>query len=134
MMYVKTHISKNYRAHKDVIAIDFDGTLSYGKYPACGPGNEALINLLRKILAFPPEERNYFVLWTSRTGDSLQAAIEWLGLQGLVFDSVNELPELLKETMSDTRKIPALYYVDDRAIRPEEFIKRWGGACDSDNQ
>jgi hypothetical protein len=117
-----------------MIAIDFDGTLSYGKYPACGPGNEALITLLKKLLALPPEERNYFVLWTSRTGNSLQAAIEWLGLQGLVFDSVNELPELLKNTMSDTRKIPALYYVDDRAIGPEEFIKMCGGAYDPDNE
>jgi hypothetical protein len=112
---------------KQIIAVDFDGTLSLGKFPDCGPGNESLISLLKKLISRPIEDRNYYVLWTSRSGEYLQNAVLWLHSQGLTFDAVNCIPPELLNDLGDTRKIPALYYVDDRAIAPESFIDMWGG-------
>jgi hypothetical protein len=137
-VYIKNGVLKNHRGlitqemKKKIIAIDFDGTLSYGDYPACGPRNENLINLLKKLLSYPLEDRNYYILWTSRTKEPLAAAIAWLKVEGIVFDAVNDIPEALKETTSYTRKIHALYYVDDRALNPDDFIKMWDGVCDTD--
>jgi trehalose-6-phosphatase len=108
---------------RKVIAVDFDGTLSMGKYPACGPANNELVALLKKLLADPSEARPYYVLWTSRTEAELENAVAWLREQGLVFDGVNRPP---KETAADyTRKIWADLYVDDRAITPENFINSY---------
>jgi hypothetical protein len=110
---------------KQIIAVDFDGTLSLGRFPDCGPGNECLINLLKKLISRPAEDRNYYVLWTSRSREYLQNAVSWLQGQGLTFDTVNCIPPELLNNLGDTRKIPALYYVDDRAISPGGFIDMW---------
>lgn len=105
---------------RKVIAIDFDLTLSMGKYPACGPANTGLIELLKKLLADPSEARPYYILWTSRTGAELEKAVTWLKGQGIVFDGINKPP---KETAANyTRKVWADLYVDDRAVTPEQFI------------
>jgi hypothetical protein len=116
-------LTKNIR--KQIIAVDFDGTLSLGKFPECGPENERLIHLLKNIISRPIEDRNYYVLWTSRSGEYLQNAVLWLYDRGLVFDAINCIPPELLNGFGDTRKIPALYYVDDRAISPEGFIDMW---------
>ena len=31
-----------------ILAVDFDGTLSFGQWPAVGPANEELIRFLKK--------------------------------------------------------------------------------------
>jgi hypothetical protein len=82
--------------------------------------------LLKNIISRPLEERNCYVLWTSRSGKFLENAISWLYGQGLVFDGINCIPSGLLNDLGDTRKIPALYYVDDRAISPDSFIEMWG--------
>jgi hypothetical protein len=110
---------------KHVIAVDFDGTLSLGKFPDCGPENEPLIDLLKKLISRPIEERNYYVLWTSRSGEYLQNAVSWLHDRELIFDAINCIPPNLSYNIGETRKIPALYYVDDRAISPQSFIEMW---------
>ena len=105
---------------RKVIAIDFDGTLSMGKYPACGPANTKLVELLKRLMADPSEVRPYYVLWTSRTAAELEKAVIWCGEQGLKFDGINKPP---KETAADyTRKMWADLYVDDRAMTPENFM------------
>jgi hypothetical protein len=125
-MKVRQGIIKKIR--KQIIAVDFDGTLSFGKFPDCGPENERLICLLKKLISRPIDDRNYYVLWTSRSGEYLQNAVSWLRGYGLVFDAVNSIPPELLNNLGDTRKIPALYYVDDRAISPGGFIDMWHDA------
>jgi len=97
---------------REVIAVDFDGTLSLGKYPEVGPPNEQLIALLKDLMRDSP--RPSYVPWTVRQGKELEAAIGWLKKLGLVFDTVDGSP---------CRKLPATLYVDDRAITPGEFLR-----------
>jgi len=79
-----------------------------------------LTGLLRSILKHPAIERPLFFLWTSREGESLKNAVDWLADIGIVFDSVNKSPR--KRDLGDSRKIHADLYVDDRSIKPDDFI------------
>ncbi len=116
--------TSHWKRWRKVIAVDFDGTLSLGEYPACGPANQPLIKVIKKLLSEPPETRPYYILWTSRTGTDLEKAVTWLKNQGLVFDGVNKHP---KETKANyTRKVFADLYIDDKAITPEHFIDLFG--------
>ena len=55
------------------------------------------------------------ILWTCRTGDLLNAAVKRCEEVGPIFDAVNEnLPEVIEEFGSDTRKVFANMYIDDR--------------------
>lgn len=98
-----------------VIAVDFDGTLCEHKYPEIGAPNVSLINdLIRK-----KESGDKIILWTCRSKDLLQEAVNWCANKGLEFDAVNNnLPEIIEQFGSDTRKVFANVYIDDRAINP----------------
>jgi hypothetical protein len=106
-----------------VIAIDFDGVLSLGKFPQCGPANHEMIRLLKRLIAAPSPTRPFYILWTSRTGSYLDDAVEWLQKLGLKFDFVNKQP--YETPKNYTRKILADLYVDDRAMGPKEFIAKY---------
>lgn len=99
-----------------IIAVDFDGTLCENKYPEIGRLNAVLLFQLKKRKY---EEGCKLILWTCRTGKLLDDAIEWCKAHGLVFDAVNQnLPEIIDSFGSDTRKIFADEYIDDRAFGP----------------
>ncbi|MCC8083393.1 MAG: hypothetical protein LIP15_04085 [Clostridium sp.] len=94
-----------------IIAVDFDGTLCENKYPEIGEANEDLIWYLRNEQAIGSK----IILWTCRVGDMLKTAVQWCYDQNLIFDAVNEnLPEVIAKFGSDTRKIFANEYIDDR--------------------
>jgi uncharacterized HAD superfamily protein len=113
------------RKRRKKIAVDFDGTLSLGRYPSCGPPHESLIKLIKDIMKAPVEERDVFILWTCRKGEALDAAIRWLEEQGLVFDSINEVPKEFSDKFSnDSRKINADIFIDDRAMTPNQFCEK----------
>lgn len=98
-----------------IIAVDFDGTLCGNKWPEIGEANEELIDYLRDR----QKNGDKLILWTCRVGDMLQKAVEWCKEKELVFDAINEnLPEIIKNFGSDTRKIFANEYIDDRNIWP----------------
>lgn len=62
------------------------------------------------------------ILWTSRAGRDLEAAVEWCHGQGLEFDAVNEpLPEQVARWGNDTRKVYADFYIDDKAMSVSEL-------------
>jgi hypothetical protein len=113
-------IKKRFRK---VVAVDFDGVLSLGKFPQCGPANDDMIGLLKRLIADSSPYRPFYILWTSRSGAYLDEAVEWLQEQGLVFDFVNKQP--YETPKNYTRKILADLYVDDRAITPEQFLTRY---------
>lgn len=55
------------------------------------------------------------ILWTCRYGERLQEAVEWCNSYGIRFDAVNDnLPETLMRYGTNSRKITADYYIDDR--------------------
>ena len=56
-----------------IIAVDFDGTLCYSKWPDLGEPNQPLIDYLRSQRA----SGNKLILWTCRAGEALERAISW---------------------------------------------------------
>lgn len=100
---------RNYK----IIAVNFDGTLCENKWPEIGEPNQ---NLIDKLVESRKKGETKLILWTCRTGDKLEEAVEWCEGHGLIFDAVNEnLPEIIEMLGGDTRKIYADEYIDDRA-------------------
>lgn len=94
-----------------IIAVDFDGTLCENKWPEIGEANKEMITYLKDRQA----NGDKLILWTCRVDDMLKNAIDWSAEQGLIFDAVNEnLPEIVASFGTDTRKIFANEYIDDR--------------------
>lgn len=96
-----------------VIAVDFDGTLCENKYPKIGKMKKN--TLIRLYIAQLNGAK--VILWTCRTGELLEEAVEWCKDHGIVFDAINEnLPERIKMFGGDCRKISADEYWDDKAV------------------
>lgn len=97
---------------RKIISVDFDGTLCENKYPEIGAPNRSLINILKTLQGL---NQVYVILWTCRTGDKLQEAVEWCESYGLLFDAVNEnLPHIVEQFGGDTRKVFADLYIEDK--------------------
>lgn len=108
-----------------MLCVDFDGTLcAVAEYPAIGEPNIRLINtLIRMRLA------GYLVfLWTVRFGPPLDDAVAWAKEYGLEFDGINQNP--FNGADQYQRKVYATHYIDDRAITPEDFIKKFDAEAD----
>ena len=100
-------------------AVDFDGTISLGEWPAVGPANERLILYLLNRKRYGDK----LILWTCRVGEDLDAAICFCAQQGLHFDAVNDnLPEVVERYGSNSRKITCDYYIDDRSVTVNEIM------------
>ena len=98
-----------------IYAVDFDGTLSFGRFPGVGDPNESLF----RFLISEKQRGARMILNTCRTGDNLKAAVDYCRDHGLEFEFVNEnLPELIELYGGDTRKINADFYIDDKAVNP----------------
>lgn len=98
-----------------IIAVDFDGTLCEECWPEIGKANIRLIGELiyRRSLG------DRVILWTCRAGLQLTQAVRWCRSYGLEFDAVNEnVPEIIEKYGSDSRKISADIYIDDRSEKP----------------
>lgn len=96
-----------------VIAIDFDGTIVESDFPRIGAeifGAGATIRRLK-------EKGHHITIWTCRCGDALTDAINWLLANKIPFDAVNiNTPSRIRLYNSDSRKISADIYVDDRIV------------------
>ena len=97
-----------------IIAVDFDGTLFEEKnFPSAG---RPIVGVIEYILN---EQINgaKIILWTCRAGEALERAVEMCKDVGIVFDAINEnLPEVIECFGSDSRKIFAHEYIDDKAV------------------
>ena len=94
-----------------IMAVDFDGTLVRDKFPEIGAERENFCKVIRILQKMGVKS----ILWTSRTGSALQEAIEWCEDHDLHFDAINKnLPEVIELTGTDTRKVYANVYFDDR--------------------
>ena len=69
------------------IAIDFDGTIVEHAYPAIGKPIPFAIDTLLQM----QKDGHRLILWTVRTGDLLQEAIDYCAKRGLYFYAENEL-------------------------------------------
>ena len=102
-----------------IIAVDFDGTIVQHKYPHIGQEIPFAIESLKKL----QQEGHQLILWTYRTGDMLQEAIDYCKNKGLVFYAVNRNYPEEEYDDSISRKIYADLYIDDRNING---IPEWG--------
>lgn len=107
---------KKYR----IIAVDFDGTLCTDCYPKIGFPNLGLIELLKRMQG----NGCRIILWTCRCGERLDEAVSWCEGYGLQFDEINEnVQEILQQYGSNSRKIYADVYIDDKACFPWEGLE-----------
>ena len=94
-----------------IIAVDFDGTLVEDKYPAIGEINQKVWQ------ATLDAQKNgvKLILWTSRTEEFLDDAVQFCKQNGLVFDAINDNIDEVKALGWNARKVFATLYVDDRS-------------------
>ena len=99
-----------------IYAVDFDNTLAVTRFPEIVGAKAKVVAAVKMLKA----NGHKIILWTSRAGKDLEAAVEWCREQGIVFDAVNEpLPEQMDRWGNDTRKVYADFYIDDKAMTVE---------------
>ena len=95
-----------------IMAVDFDGTLVADAFPAIGRELAPMCKLVRELHSRGVK----VILWTSRTGEHLENAINWCKEHNVPLDAVNQnIPEVIELTGYDTRKVFADVYVDDKS-------------------
>lgn len=102
------------------IAVDFDGTIVTHAYPAIGKPIPFAIDTLKKL---QQEDHHNIVLWTCRTGQLLQDAIDYCTSRGLEFYAVNAMYPEEREEDRFARKLDADLFIDDRNLGG---IPDWG--------
>jgi len=103
-----------------IIAVDFDGTLVDFEYPEIGESHKELFEALIKL----KKAGHKLILWTCREGNELKAAVDFCKEKGLEFDEVNKnVSESIATYGIDARKVLADFYLDDKGIQPEDFLK-----------
>lgn len=103
-----------------IVAVDFDGILCENQFPEIGPPIYPVISAIRELI----DDGHEVVLWTSRNGAELEAAVKWCDDRGLHFCAVNGPAPSNEEKYRDvyptpTRKIYADIYIDDHNIEFE---------------
>lgn len=96
-----------------IIAIDFDGTICRGKFPAI----DGLQPYAKEVMQALKDAGHYIIINTCRSNDQLLEAINWMLAEGLAFDRVNDnRPEQIAYFNSNSRKVYANVYIDDKNL------------------
>ena len=94
-----------------IVAVDFDGTLVEDRFPKIGAEKATMCDAIKRLQKFGVKT----ILWTSRTGELLEDAINWCEDNGFNFTKINEnIDEVQELTGLDTRKVYANVYIDDK--------------------
>jgi len=98
--------------HHSIIAVDFDGTIVDDAYPKIGKPKLFALDTLKKL----QNNGHRIILWTVRSGKSLDKAVDFCREKGIEFYAVNKnYPEEIVD--KDTpRKILADIFIDDRNV------------------
>ena len=101
------------------LAVDFDGTIVENRFPEIGKPILFAFESLKKL----QEEGHRLILWTYRSGEKLDEAVEFCKKHGLTFYAINKSypEEEFDNTIS--RKILADIFIDDRNLGG---LKGWG--------
>lgn len=92
-----------------IIAVDFDGTCVKHKYPLIGSDIGAQKTLMKLV-----NSGHQLILYTMRSGDELQEAINWFRKNKITLFSVNTNPS--QKTWTTSPKCYAQLYIDDAAL------------------
>lgn len=100
-----------------IIAIDFDGTCVTNEFPKVGRDVGA-----QKIIRQLVNEGHRIVLFTVRSGDALQDAVDWFDNNNIPLYGINENPD--HHSLSNRSKVFADIYIDDKTIgAPLLYVK-----------
>ena len=105
-----------------IYAIYFDVTIVENDFPKIGkliPETADFIHTLKS-------RGHIWILWTMREENHLAEALEFLAINDLLPDYVNDnAPELKKSFGNNPRKVYADVYIDDHNAGGIESLKRW---------
>jgi hypothetical protein len=101
------------------IAVDFDGTLVENRYPKIGKPILFAFETIKRL----QQDGHQVILWTYRSGEKLEEAVEFCESKGISFYAVNKsYPEEEFDGFM-SRKILADIFIDDRNING---LPPWG--------
>jgi len=96
-----------------IYCIDFDGTIVQDKWPEIGEIIQETATLIRALKA----RGDYWILYTMRSDEKLQEAIDFLEANDMIPDAVNDnLPLHIQEWGNNPRKIFADCYIDNHNL------------------
>ena len=101
------------------IAVDFDGTLVENRYPEIGKPMMFAFETLKKL----QKEGHQIILWTYRSGEKLEEAVNFCKQKGITFYAVNKSYPEEEYEEGISRKILADLFIDDRNING---LPPWG--------
>lgn len=102
-----------------IIAVDFDGTIVEHRYPEIGQEIAFAVDTLKML-----QVKGFrLILWTYRSGAELEAAVQFCRNRGLEFYAVNKNYPEEKFDPTQSRKILADIYIDDRNLGG---LPEWG--------
>jgi hydroxymethylpyrimidine pyrophosphatase-like HAD family hydrolase len=93
-----------------IIGIDFDGTIVTHEYPNIGKPVPHALETIREIQRWG----NRIILYTMRSGDKLQEAIDYCTENGIQLWAANENPD--QHTWTSSPKVYCHVYIDDAAL------------------
>lgn len=96
-----------------IIAVDFDGTIVDDAYPKIGKTKLYAFETLKRL-----ENDGYrLILWTYRSGRTLDEAVEFCKKNGIEFYAVNNSFDGEEfDHLTQSRKINADLFIDDRNL------------------
>jgi hydroxymethylpyrimidine pyrophosphatase-like HAD family hydrolase len=95
-----------------VIAVDFDGTIVEHKYPAIGKEMLFAFATLKEL----QKKGHKLILWTIRTGNLLDEAVDYCKKNGVVFYAINKNYPEEELDQKTSRKLNADVFIDDRSL------------------
>lgn len=92
------------------IAVDFDGTCVKHRYPMVGEDVDGAVSVLKELV----RKGHKIILYTMRSGDTLDDAISWFIDNDIELWGINRNPE--QHGWSSSPKVFANLYIDDAAL------------------
>lgn len=107
-----------------VICVDFDGTMVTHNYPKMGDPVPGAIEWCKKLV----ESGCHLILWTMRSGRTLQEAVDFFNYHDIELLSVGVNP--MQHRWTSSNKCFCHIYIDDRSLGcPLIEFEGSGGAC-----
>lgn len=96
-----------------IIAIDFDGTISRGKFPAIDGLQPYAAEVINRLY----QQGHYLIINTCRSGEQCLEAVNFMLQAGIPFHRVNDNhPDQTALYNNNSRKIYAHLYIDDKNL------------------
>lgn len=92
------------------IAVDFDGTIVENNFPGIGREMLFAFETMKEL----QKQGDQLILWTFRSGEQLEEAVEFCRSRGIEFYAVNKNYPEEEYDSTISRKVDADVYIDDK--------------------